>query len=435
MILKTIDRQILSIAIPAIVTNITTPLLGLMDVAITGHLGRAEYIAAIAVGGNIFNMLYWIFSFLRSGTSGITANAFGASSVTFIYATLYRALLVAMMVGGLIIVCHGPVVDIFIKWMDVTGDTATFTARYFNILVYGAPAFLATYAMSGWMIGMQDSRGAMWLSLFINLLNIVASVSLVIGLHLKIEGVAIGTLTAQWGGALFGFWLIISRFRLQPVSLSKIFEKNRLLQFFKVSRDLFFRTICLVGVTLWFTRVGASQGTLVLAANTLLMQFFMFFSYFTDGFAYAGEALCGRFAGSRDYENLRRVGRRLMLWGLAVAFVFTIIYGTGGNLLLSLLSNEHDVLVGAGEYLVWVIILPLCGFAAFVYDGIFVGVTSTGHLLISMLISAAVFFLSYILLFPWLGNHGLWIAFLLYLIARGIYLGIIFHKMKGCSSN
>lgn len=425
---RQIDRNILAIAIPAIVTNITTPLLGLMDVAITGHLGRAEYIAAIAVGGNIFNMLYWIFSFLRSGTSGMTANAFGRKDTLETSATLYRALIVAVAVGLAIIAVHRPVLALFVDWMGITGDTALFTARYFNILVFGAPAFLATYAISGWFIGMQDSKGAMWLSLFINIVNIVSSLLLVVGFAMKIEGVAIGTLTAQWLGALWGVILIRRRFRLGKVPFALLVEHGALWRFFKVSRDLFLRTLCLVAVTVWFTRVGASQSTVILAANTLLMQFFMFFSYFSDGFAYAGEALCGRYSGESNHDMLRLSRKRLLLWGLAVAVVFVVIYGLGGTAILSFISDEATVVGSAREFIVWVIILPIVGFPAFVYDGIFIGLTSTGHLFISMLVSAAVFFGAYMLLFPVMGNHGLWISFLLYLAVRGIYLGMVLRR-------
>lgn len=428
MRLRPVDRKIFAIALPAIVTNITTPLLGLMDVAITGHLGKAEYIAAIAVGGNIFNMLYWIFSFLRSGTSGITANAWGAGDNAAVYATLYRSLIIAVSVGALIIAFHAPVIKIFTDWMGISGETAICTTTYFNILVYGAPAFLATYTLSGWLIGMQDSKSAMWLSIFINIVNIATSLVLVAGFKLKIEGVAIGTLSAQWGGAIFGMLLIARRYKPAHIPIRDLMERQAMMRFFKISRDLFLRTLCLVAVTLWFTRVGAGQGTVILAANTLLMQFFMFFSYFTDGFAYAGEALCGRYSGEHNHAMLVETEKRLSFWGLTVALLFVMIYGLGGNTILSLLSDNQTVIVSAREYIWWIILLPLSGFSAFVYDGVFVGLTYTGHLFMSMIVSAAIFFISYLILFPSLGNHGLWIAFLLYLLSRGIFLSLIFRK-------
>ena len=419
-----LDRQILAIALPAIVTNITTPLLGLMDVAITGHLGRAEYIAAIAVGGNIFNMLYWIFSFLRSGTSGLTAQAYGAGDTQAFSRVFFRSLVVAVALGAAILLCQRPVVEIFVKWMDVTGDTALFTRQYFEILVWGAPAFLCTYSISGWFIGMQDSRSAMWMSLAINVINMAASLLLVIVFDMKIEGVAAGTLIAQWSGLAIGAVLVAKRYTLSRVKFSDLMERNEFGRFFRVSRDLFLRTVCLVAVTLWFTRVGASQGTVMLAANTLLMQFFLFFSYFTDGFAYAGEALAGRYIGEKNGERFRAAVSRLMMWGLGVALLFVAIYGFGGTLFLRLLSDDAGVVAVAADFRWWIVLMPLTGFAAFVYDGVFVGATEARHLLGSMIVSAAIFFGTYLLLFPRMGNHGLWIAFLLYLLARGVYLAI-----------
>lgn len=417
------DRKILSIALPAIVTNITTPLLGLVDVAITGHLG-ADYIAAIAIGGNMFNMLYWLFSFLRAGTSGITSQALGAGNTRLVNATLFRAAFSAIAIATVILLLHRPLLGVFLEWMDVSGATRDLAATYVEILVWGAPAFLLTYSLTGWLIGMQDSRSAMWMSLFINVANIATSVSLVYFLHLSIKGVALGTLTAQWAGMIFGLCIILRKFKITSVPLSSLVDRAELGKLFAVNRDLFFRTVCLVGVTLWFTRVGASEGTLVLAANTLLMQFFLFFSYFTDGFAYAGEALCGRYYGARDTAMLHAVIKRLMLWGAGLSLIFTALYGLGGTLALDLLTDDHDVTATAREYLPWIIILPLLGFGAFIYDGVFIGVTHSRRLLMSMIVSAATYAVTYLVLFPVAGNHGLWVAFLLYLLARSIYLHI-----------
>lgn len=429
MRLSNVDRQILAIALPAIITNITTPLLGLMDVAITGHLGRAEYIAAIAVGGNIFNMLYWIFSFLRSGTSGLTSQAFGARNQHGYSCALYRSLFVAFCLSLCILVVKQPVVNLFERWMEISGDTAIFTRQYFNILVWGAPAFLCTYSISGWLIGMQDSKGAMWLSLSINVINILASLSLVCLVGLKIEGVALGTLLAQCSGLLIGAFLVVRRHQLAKVSLHEMIYRQELSRLFKVSRDLFLRTVCLVSVTLWFTRVGSTQGTLTLAANTLLMQFFLFFSYFTDGFAYAGEALCGKYIGEKNSGYLYNTVSRLVTWGLCIAVIFVFLYGVGGNTILRLLSDDLQVISSAEQYIWWIIIMPFAGFAAFIYDGIFIGATKTGYLFMSMVISTAVFFGGYLLVFPRFGNHGLWISFLIYLMARGVYLKIVSRKL------
>lgn len=417
-----LNHKILAIALPAIVTNITTPLLGLMDVAITGHLGRPEYIAAIAVGGNIFNIIYWIFSFLRSATSGITAQAYGAGDTQLSTATLWRSALIGVLAGLLLIALSVPLVGGFISWMEVTGDTAAYARRYFLILVWGAPAFLATYAITGWLIGRQDSRSAMWISLIINVVNILVSLLLVYLAGLRIEGVAFGTLTAQWAGVIAGVIFIAVRHRRPRLPLDALFDARQLRRFFSISSDLFLRTLCLVAVTVWFTRVGASQGTLVLAANTILMQFFLFFSYFSDGFAYAGEALCGRYIGAADVGAFSATVGRLLMWGGAIALLFIAVYGLGGTLILDLLSDDSGVRATAREYLPWLVALPALGFMSFIYDGVFVGATRSRFLLGSMAVATAVYFALYAVLFSRLGNHGLWIAFLAYLLVRGLFL-------------
>lgn len=291
--LSAVNRKILALAIPSIVANITTPLLGLVDTAVTGHMGSAIYIAAIAVGGVMFNMLYWLFGFLRGGTSGLSAQAYGAGNSKETTLVLYRSLIVAVAVGASMILLQRPVENLLIWFLEPDAATAPLARQYFRILIWGAPAMLSTYALSGWFLGMQNSRMIMWTSLIINVVNIAASISLVYGLHWRIEGVATGTLTAQWTG-LFAGLLFLRRYKLVKVSLADILRPVELRRFFFVNIFVMLRTACMIAVTLWFTRAGASQGAVILAVNTLLMQLFLLFSYMMDGFAFAAEALTGR---------------------------------------------------------------------------------------------------------------------------------------------
>ncbi|WP_290463919.1 MATE family efflux transporter, partial [Duncaniella muris] len=273
--MKEINRDILSLAIPSIITNITTPLLALMDVVIVGHMGSADYIAAIAVGGTIFNMLYWLFAFLRMGTSGLTAQANGGGDSKSCAQVLARGLTVALCASILIILFQKPLLDLTLNFLEVRDRVRDLASVYFSILVWGAPASLATFTVTGWLLGMKNARAPMWVAFVVNISNIAVSLLLVLGFGLKVEGVASGTLTAQWLGALTGLGIVAVKYRPAPGRLREIIRLSDLKRFFKVNTDIFFRTLCLIAVTVWFTRTGATQGTVILAVNTLLMQFFI----------------------------------------------------------------------------------------------------------------------------------------------------------------
>ncbi len=433
--MSSINRAILSISIPAIVTNITTPLLGLMDVAIVGHMGSPVFIAAIAVGGNMFNMLYWLFGFLRMGTSGITSQRFGAKDDIGATSTLYRALIIGVAVGLSMILLSRPISGLILSIIDAEGETRYFALQYFDILVFGAPAVLAGYALTGWFVGMQNSKAAMWVSFFIDVTNIVMSLPLVYLFDLGLKGVAIGTLTAQWGGLAFGLLWVNHKFKIVNVPFQLLVSWREFKRFFSINLDIFLRTVCLVAVTMWFTRAGAEQGTVMLAVNTLLMQFFMMFSYFMDGFAFAAEALCGRYIGEKSRQQLILTIKMLFKWGVFIAIGFTCLYAVGGDGLMRILSSEVSVVTVAHDYYWWAVTLPLVGFATFLWDGVYIGATLTRFMLLSMLMAAIVFFVLYYVLFGTLGNHGLWIAFLCYLAMRGIVLTVASGRVVGTIRN
>ncbi|MCM1503642.1 MAG: MATE family efflux transporter [Muribaculum sp.] len=421
---STTNREILHLAVPSIVTNITTPLLGLMDVAITGHMGSAAYIGAIAVGGSMFNMLYWLFGFLRMGSSGMTAQAYGSGDILRQSVILKQALTVGFLVSLAMILLRHPICAVFLKFMDVDSVTTPLVSTYFLILVWGAPATLCLYSLTGWYLGMQNTKIPMWVSILINLSNIAISLTLVYGFHLDIEGVAIGTLSAQWIGFLTALLICLRKYRIKRTGWRDILQPEALKRFFSVNTDIFLRTVCLVAVTIWFTRMGAIQGEVMLAVNALLMQFFTLFSYFMDGFAFAGEAMTGKYVGRRDSGMLRSTIRHLISWGIGIAALFTTIYAFGGDLILSMLSSQPEVISRAHDFLPWVVTVPAAGFMAFTWDGIFIGATATRRMLVSMGLATAIFFLSLALLKPIMGNHGLWASFLLYLLTRGIVLSI-----------
>ena len=393
-------------------------------------MGSAVYIAAIAIGGNMFNMLYWLFAFLRMGTSGMTAQAFGAQNFKDTTLTLYRALVVALFVGIAMIALQEPLGTAILNFLNVNSATSVYAWDYFSICIWGAPAFLGTFALSGWFLGMQDSKATMYISILINIVNIATSLILVYLFDWGLTGVATGTLTAQWVGFIVGLLLCFRRqYRLARYPLGEVFQWDKLKRFFSINVDIFFRTFCLVAVTLWFTRTGAQQGDTILAVNTLLMQLFLLFSFFMDGFAFAGEALAGRFIGEKNAVRLKECVRALMLWGLIVAVAFTILYAFGGERILMLLSSEPGVIEASKSYYYWAAAIPLAGFVTFTWDGIFIGATRTRAMLLSMFIASVAFFSLYFALFDYLANHAVWLAFISYLIIRGFILTIVSPKL------
>ena len=415
------NRKILQLAIPSIVSNITVPLLGLVDVAIVGHLGSASYIGAIAVGGMLFNMIYWIFGFLRMGTSGMTAQAYGKRDLTEVVRTLLRAVGVGLLISLGLWILQSPILRGAFVLIDATEEVKRWASLYFNICIWGAPAILGLYGFAGWFIGMQNSRFPMFIAITQNIVNIAASLCFVFVLGMKVEGVALGTLIAQYAGLFMAFALWLKYYgRLKAyIDWNGLWGGEEMRRFFSVNSDIFFRTLCLVAVTTFFTSTGARQGDVILAVNTLLMQLFTLFSYIMDGFAYAGEALAGRFIGAKNDVGLRRCIRLLFLWGIGLSLSFTILYAFLGRDFLGLLTNDTSVIEASGDYFYWVLAIPLCGFSAFLWDGIFIGATATRQMLYSMLVASATFFIIYYLFYRSMGNHALWMAFLGYLSLRG----------------
>lgn len=414
------QKDILKIALPSIVSNITVPLLGLVDTAIAGHLGRTAFIGAIAVGGMIFNMIYWVFGFLRMGTGGFAAQAHGADRPEECQRILLRSLLVGLVAAAVLILLQGVISTTAFRWVEAEAEVEQYALSYFRILIWGAPAVLGLYSFNGWFLGRQNARYPMAIAIVQNVVNIAVSLWLVIGMGLKVEGVAIGTLVAQYTGFFMAAWIYLGHYQseLRHTSFRRLWADGALGRFFSVNRDIVLRTLCLVAVTTAFTTIGAKQGNVVLAVNSLLMQFFLLFSYIMDGFAYAGEALGGSYFGAGDVGRLRQLTHRLFLFGAALSLLFTIIYMVGGSNLLRLLTDQEEVSRAAEAYLPYAVAIPFISFAAFLLDGLFIGCTNTRPMLLTMLCATATFFGLSHFLSP-LGNHALWVAFLSYLFLRG----------------
>ena len=415
------DHQILQIALPSIVSNITVPLLGMIDVAIVGHMGSAVYIGAVAVGSMIFNLVYWLFGFLRMGSSGLTAQALGRRDLTEVTRILVRSVTIAFGIALLMIVCQEPLRWLMFWLIGPTPDVAPFATTYFYIVIWGAPASLGLFCLSGWYIGMQNTRIPMFVSIMQNVVNILASLTLVYGFGMKIEGVACGTVIAQYTGLLMALvGLRIYKRLYKYLVIKGTFVKEAMGRFFHVNRDIFLRTLCLVSVNLYFTSAGARHGAIILSVNTVMLQLYLFFSYFMDGFAYAGEALGGRNYGAKNGVAFRETLRRLWGWTTGVTLVYTFLYIVGGQWIVSILTDEPQVIETSKDYIWWVWLIPLAGAAAFIWDGIFIGITATRGMLISSFISALLFFGVYELFKGMMGNHALWLAMIIYLAMRGM---------------
>ena len=425
-----LNKRILQLAVPSIISNITVPLLGLVDVAIVGHIGDAAYIGAIAVGSMLFNVIYWLFGFLRMGTSGMTSQALGRRDLAEVLRLLVRSLSIGVGIGVLFFVLQKWLIGCGLWAMSPEADVVELARRYCYVCIWGAPAVLGLYGFTGWFIGMQNTRIPMMVSLTQNVVNIIASLLLVFVGGMTVEGVALGTVIAQW----WGFLMACLFYRFHYRRLSKydyrrhLFAAEPLKQFFSLNKDIFLRTLCLVAVNLFFTAAGSRESTIVLAVNTLLMTLFTIFSYFMDGFAYAAEALSGKYYGARNMGAFREVVRSTMGFGAVVAVGFTLLYIVGGENFLSLLTSDKQVIAASGEYFWWAVLIPLSGMSAFVFDGIFVGITQSKSMLCSTTVASASFFGLFFGLHPFLGNHALWLAFILYLLLRGIVLFVIYRK-------
>lgn len=432
-----VGGEAFTLAIPSIISNITVPLLGLVDMAIVGHIGDARYIAAIAVGSMFFNVIYWIFGFLRMGTGGMTSQAYGRKDFAETLLVLFRTLAIGTGMGLLFIILQQLLIALGFASMAPATNIRSLASIYCHIVIWGAPAVLGLNGLTGWYVGMQNTKVPMIVSILQNIINIIASLSLVFACHLDIAGVAWGTVIAQWSGFLLSLLILkryyrqLGRYLRQSTETSllhKIFEASAMKQFFVVNRDIFVRTLFLVAVMLFFTSAGSRQGAMILAVNTLLMEFFTIFSYFSDGFAYAAEALGGKYYGARNRTMFQELLRALFKIGFLLAVLFTLLYIGGGRWLLRLLTDDKGVLTAVGPYFWWSTLIPVTSIAGFLLDGIFVGITNTKGMLASSVSAAMVFFLVYFVSFPFLANHGLWLAFILYLITRGAVEAILLHR-------
>ncbi len=417
------NKEILRLSIPNIISNITVPLIGMVDVALMGHLNDSIYLAAVALGSVIFNLLFMSFSFLRMSTTGFTAQAYGAENHARISEILQRATIIAISISALILLIQMPLAYVGFSVLEGDAETKEIARMYYNIRIWSAPASMMMYVFMGWFVGMQNTRFPMIISIAINLLNIVLSVLFVRFFDLHAAGVALGTVLAEYLGLILAFLLFKRHYSEYSglISIKILLQKQPLIQFFKINSNLFIRSLILIGALSFFTSRGASLGNEILAINSILMQYFLVFSYFLDGFAYAAEALTGRFAGSRDKANFALTISYIFRWGWALTVLFGIFFLVAYTPMIRLLTNNSELVSQAFAYRFWMAAIPLSSFAAFIWDGIFVGTLSTQLMRKAMIIAGILVYLPAVyFLMPLWGNHGLWIAFLLFMGSRSL---------------
>ena len=412
-------RAVLAIAVPVMISNVSTPLIGLVDTWIVGRYPNATYIGAVAVGALVFTFVFWGFGFLRMGTTGLTAQALGAGDKDELAAWLGRSLLIAAGAGVGLILLQWPIRECAFALLGASPEVERLARGYFDVRIWSAPAALANYALLGWFIGLGRSKIGLMLQLVLNVTNMVLDLVFVLGLNWNVRGVALGTALAEYVAAATGVVIAVRYLRVTGGHLRwpRILDADRLKRAFVVSGDIMIRTLALMTVFVWFTSQGAREGDAILAGNSVLMQFITAGAFFLDGMAFAAEALVGRAMGAAQRAGFVLAARRTTLWAGAMAVLLTLVLFFFGPYFIAGLTVDAGARAAARAFLPWAAGAPLLGVWAFQLDGIFIGATRTADMRNAMLVSLVIFLIAWRVLLPW-GNAGLWAAFYVHYLAR-----------------
>lgn len=424
-------RRVLHVALPIVLSNATVPILGAVDTGVVGQLGAAAPIGAVGIGAIILVSVYWIFGFLRMGTTGLVAQARGAGDVAETGALLMRALMIGAAAGVVMVAGQAALLQAAF-WIAPASDEVERLARiYLGVRIWGAPAAIAVYAVTGWLIGMERTRAVLVLQLVTNTVNVVLSVWFVLWLDWGVAGVAFGTLIAEWTGLALGLWLCRSAFAgEQWRDWARVFDAVKLRRMAQVNGDIMVRSVVLQGSFTAFLFFGAGLGDVTLAANQVLLQFLEITAYALDGFAFAAEALVGQTLGQRDRAALRRASIVSSQWGVGLALGLAVFFLVCGPWLIDLMATSPEVRAEARAYLPWLVAAPVIGIAAWMLDGVFIGATQTREMRNAALISVAVYAATLALLLPVFGNTGLWAALMTLNVARGVTLALRYPALE-----
>lgn len=437
--MNSLNKDILRLAIPSILANITIPLVGIVDTAIIGHISDAAAIGGIAIGTMLFDLLYWNFGFLRVGTSGLTAQAYGAGDVTECRKILSRSLTVAVLAAFFLWAIQWLFVNAVLAVVPCSQEVASVAREYFFVRIWAALATLMLFTFKGWFIGMQDTKSPMAVDIVVNVVNMGASYYLAVHTPLGIIGVAHGTVIAQYTGLFLAVLILVFKYRIVHIGWREIVDAmqgGELKRMMALNGNLFIRSLCFMVVYVGYTWLASQYGDTELAVSSILMKLFMFFSFFVDGFAYAGEALVGKAYGEYKSQianfklQISNLVRLLFNWAIGVGLLFTALYAVGGDNCLALLTNDLSIIGTADKYLVWLALMPIISSLAFMWDGVYIGATAGLQIRNSMIWAAVAFVALYLMTFRFVGTHALYIAYLAHLVARVIYLSANWKKIN-----
>ena len=428
---KLTHKRVLGVAIPIVLANATIPILGAVDTGVVGQMGLAVPIGAVGIGAIIISAIYWLFGFLRMGTTGLTAQAIGSNDHSETSALLIRGILIGLGAGLVLIMTQIPLFSAALGIAPASFEVESLAQEYLKIRVYSAPAAIAIFGITGWLIANERTRAVLVLMLLINSINIVLDFVFVLRLGWGVEGVAFATLIAEWSGLFFGLWLARKGFKNGYwKNWSQIFDRARLTKMAKVNSDILIRSVLLEIAFVSFLFLGSSFDDATLAANQVLIQFLNITAYAMDGFAFAAEALVGKALGAKNRLIFRRSAVMTSQWGFGSVVVMALAFYVFGNTIINVMTTAEDVRAVSYEYLPWMVLAPLVGAAAWMLDGIFIGATRTADMRNMMFISFCVYLIALALLLPKYGNHGLWASLIIFSIARGVTLGYKYPKLE-----
>lgn len=423
------NKEILRLAIPNIISNISVPLLSSVDTALMGHLST-QHIGAVGLAAMFFNFIYWNFGFLRMGTTGMTAQAYGQQDNPQIIHTLARAGLLAILLSTIVLFLQYPIFQLCTNFFDSSATQLVLVKEYFNIRIWDAPASIGLVVLMGWFFGMQNAIYPLILTIVINIINISASFIFVYYWDMGVAGVAYGTVIAQYTGLAIALGLFLFKYNylLEKFNKKTWLALEYLVAFLNINKDIFIRTFCLSLAFAFFYRASNQLDATILAVNIVLMQFLSWMSFGVDGFAYAAESLVGKYYGAGQPLQLQKAIRLSLIWGMFFALLYSLSYCLFGNAILGIFTDQTAVLIAAQDFLFWMWIFPILGTPCYIWDGIFVGLTASKAMRNSMILAIAAYFLSYYCLVDNWGNHGLWLALLLFLLARGLFQSVLYYK-------
>jgi len=426
------NKEILKLAIPNILTNLSVPLVSLVDLALMGRMPSSNYIVAIGFGTVIFNLIYWAFGFLRMGTTGMVSQAFGKGDQERSYQLLVKGFVVSLLAGLLLILSQYPIKEIAISLINPEVTVIAPLVTYFDIRIWAAPATISIYVISGWLLGMQDAKSAMVLAITVNLLNAILSYYFVYSSHLSIKGVALGTILAQYIGLIIGLFILIKKYRFHQLNLKlkELLKASDWREFIFVNGHIFIRTLCLIFVMSFFKTKAGNIDPIVGAANILLIEFITLSAYGIDGFAFAAESLCGKYFGLHKRDLFIKSVKTSFSWGIGISIIIAIVFLSQGKAILQLLTDKEFIIDAALPYLPWLALAPLINGIAFIWDGIYIGTTAVKAMRDTLILSTILVFLpSYFLFKDIFGNHGIWLSITLFMLSRGLIQTFLAQKV------